>query len=73
LPIAVGLDRLTHAAQGVMILGEIPYDLDVWLAVDSWLRPREIHLLGSSVLRLNPPLGLASGGAIAFPRAGWQS
>ena len=73
LPIAVRLDRLSHAAQGVMILGEIPYDLDVWFAVDSWLRRREIHLLGSSVLRLNPPLGLACGGAIAFPRAGWQS
>jgi LEA14-like dessication related protein len=73
LPIAVRQDRLSDAAQGTMSLGEIPYDLDVWLAVDSWLRWREIHLAASSVLRLNPPLGLARGSAIAFPGVGWQS
>jgi hypothetical protein len=40
--------------------------------VDSWLRRREIHLLASSVLRLNLPLGLACDGAIAFAGVGWQ-
>jgi len=73
LPIGVERDRLSNAAQGAMVLGEIPFDLDVWLAVDSWLHRREIHLLASSVLRLNLPLGLAREGAIAFPGVGWQS
>jgi LEA14-like dessication related protein len=73
LPIEVQWDRLSNAAQGAMILGEIPYDLDVWLAVGPWVRRREIHLQASSVLRLNLPIGLACDAAIAFPFMGWQS
>lgn len=73
LPIEVRTDRLSAAAQGAMVLGEVPFDLDVWLAVGSWPRRREIHLPASSVLRWNLPLGLARNGAIAFRHLGWQS
>jgi LEA14-like dessication related protein len=73
LPIDVRLDRLLNAAQGTTVLGEIPYDLDVWLSVDSWLRQREVHLRTSSALRMNLPIGLARAGVVAFSGAGWQS
>jgi len=73
LPIEVGPGSLSNAAPGAVVLGEIPYDLDVWLSVDTWLRRREVHLQTSSVLRLNLPLGLARGDKVAFPTGGWQS
>jgi LEA14-like dessication related protein len=72
LPIEVRGDRLSNAAQRVLVLGEIPYDLDVWLSVGSWLRQREVHLRASSVLRMNLPVGLARA-VVAFPATGWQS
>jgi hypothetical protein len=64
---------LSNAAPRAVMLGEIPYDLDVWMSVDAWLHPRELHLATSSVLRLNLPVGLVRGGAVAFPIGGWQS
>lgn len=73
LPVDVGLDRLLNAAPAAMVLGEIPYNLDVWVSVDSWLRQRQVHLVTSSVLRLNLPLGLARGSVVAFPDPHWQS
>jgi len=73
LPIEVGPGGLSSAAPRAVVLGEIPYDLDVWLSVDAWLHPREVHLATSSVLRLNLPLGLVRGDGVAFPIAGWQS
>ena len=73
VPMDVRLDRLSNAAHGTTALGEIPYDLDVWRSIDSWLHPREVHVVTSSVLRMNVPLGLARGGAVAFPAEGWQS
>jgi LEA14-like dessication related protein len=73
LPIEVGPGSLSNAAPRAVVLGEIPYDLDVWLSIGAWLHPREVHLAASSVLRLNLPLGLVRGDAFAFPIEGWQS
>jgi LEA14-like dessication related protein len=72
LPIEVGPGSLSNAAPGA-VLGEIPYDLDVWLSVDTWLHRREVHLQTSSALRLNLPLGLVRRDAVAFPIGSWQS
>ena len=73
LPIEVGPGSLSNAAPRAVVLGEIPYDLDVWLFIDAWLHPREVHLATSSVLRLNLPLGLVRGERVAFPSDGRQS
>ena len=73
LPIEVGPGSLSNAAPRAVVLGEIPYDLDVWLSIDAWLHPHEVHLATSSVLRLNLPLGLVRGDVVAFPIGGWQS
>lgn len=73
LPIELGPGSLSNAAPGAVLLGEIPYDLEVWLSVDTWLHRREVHLHTSSVLRLNLPLGLVRGGVVAFPIGGWHS
>ena len=73
VPIEVSRESLSEAAPDAVVLGEIPYDLDVRLFFDSWLREREIHFVTSSVLRLNLPLGLAHAGAVAFTIQGWQS
>jgi len=73
LPLEIGPGSLSNAAPRAVVLGEIPYDLDVWLSIDAWFHPREVHLAASSVLRLNLPLGLVRGNAVAFPIEGWQS
>jgi LEA14-like dessication related protein len=71
LRVDVPLKALLDTAPGAMTLGEIPYELEVWLSVDSWFRQHEVRLVASSVLRLNLPLGLAR--VVAFPDGGWQS
>ncbi len=73
VPIEVSRESLSNAAPDAVVLGEIPYDLDVRLFFDSWLREREVRFVASSVLRLNLPLGLARAGAVAFTAEGWQS
>lgn len=73
LPLEVSCDVLSNAAPDAMMLGEIPYELNIWMSVDSWFSAREIHFATSSVLRLNLPIGLADAGVVAFPVGGWQS
>lgn len=73
LPIEIGAGRLSNAAPRAVVLGEIPYDLDVWLYINAWLHSREVHLATSSVLRLNLPLGLARSDMFAFPIGGWHT
>ncbi len=77
VPIEAGLSALLNAAPGAMILGEVPYELEVWLAVNSLVRRRDVRFVGSSVLRLNLPLGLARTAPwraeVAFADARWQT
>jgi len=73
LPIEVAPGSLSNAAPRAVVLGEIPYDLDVWLSLDAWPQQREVHFQTSSVLRLNLPIGLARSSVVAFPITGWQS
>jgi LEA14-like dessication related protein len=73
LPIDVRLTKLLDVAPGAMMVGEIPYDLEVQFAVDSWLHQRQVVLTTSSVLRLNLPIGLARAAVVALHATGWQT
>ena len=73
VPIEVRRESLSNAAPAAMVLGEIPYDLEVRMSFDSCLKARAIHFTTSSVLRLNLPLGLANAGTVAFALEDWQS
>ena len=61
----VGFDALEKAAAGALVIGEVPYQLETWISLRSWLQPREVYCVAASVLRFNVPLELAMEASIS--------
>lgn len=63
----VPFPALSGASPEAMMLGEVPYDLDGKLRFGSFVAERELLFALASVLRISPPVGLAS---LPGPRPG---
>jgi len=59
LPVSVRVDALEAAAPEALGIGEVPYQLEGWVSLGSWLRQREMHFIVASTLRFSLPLELA--------------
>jgi LEA14-like dessication related protein len=58
LPVYLDLQALARAAQTVLALGEVPYDLEVRCTVGTLFAERALEQVDSSVLRLGLPVEL---------------
>lgn len=59
IPVRLSVSTVNRAAPGAMLTGEIPYELEAWLSVGPLLAGHVVSFAGSSVLRIDLPIGLA--------------